>query len=55
MKEKKASGRGEESLKKDRKERGWDRASLPPAFPRSAVIASEAEKWITLLLQHFLI
>lgn len=34
---------------------GWDRDSLPPTFPHSAMIASEAEKWITLLLQHFLI
>lgn len=31
------------------------RAGLAAGFPRSAVIAAEAEKWITLLLQHFLI
>lgn len=39
------------------RETDWrrDRDSLPPAFLCSAMIASEAEKWITLLLQHFLI
>lgn len=44
-----------ETQRGESKERQRDRDSLPPVFLCLAMIASEEEKWITLLLQHFLI